>query len=65
LRRLHGPQLVSPGGRQLAEVALALAVFDCGGGGLAQAVLRSEVTAAYEERFIAEHTDRLEPFRAS
>lgn len=50
---------------QAEEVALAVAVFDCGGGGLATAVLRSQVTAEYEERFLAEHADRLEPFRAS
>ncbi|MEM9894232.1 MAG: hypothetical protein AAF962_25545 [Actinomycetota bacterium] len=65
------PRTVSPAGLavlaevQTDEVALALATFDCGGGSLAEAVLRSEVTAEYEEAFIADNGERLAPFALS
>lgn len=65
------PRTISPEGLtvladiQADEVELALATYDCGGGGLAEAVLRSEVTAEYEERFIADNAERLAPFAAS
>lgn len=65
------PRTISPAGLavlaevQADEVALALATFDCGGGSLAEAVVRSEVTAEYEEAFIADNSERLAPFALS
>ena len=48
---------------QEREVAVAVAVLECGGGWEAQDELYREVAADYEQEFLEENADRLEDYR--
>ena len=48
---------------QAEEVELAIAVNDCGGGPRDLEGLYDEVRIEYEQRFLDENADELEPFR--
>lgn len=50
---------------QAKEVELAVAVYDCGGSFEDNRELYAEVTAEYEERFLADNADRLAEYKAA
>lgn len=62
MNRLDPEQLVLLGEIQADEIALAKAVKSCGGGPIAELIVRNEVQVEYEQAFLDENAEALAEF---